>query len=153
MEQAIAQALIAMDPVPLSVVHGIVSDDWLAADQPHFDVCFPQLTFSVLDLADCRNEGREGHSSPRALGRVRARAAPPHERGGITRRAVFEVARRRTIGSRKRRAPLEPSPRHGSAIRARSFRFTSHRAGWRVNRLNALCTANDPCARAHSPES
>lgn len=47
MEQALARALVAMDPVPLSVVHGIVSDDWLAADQPHFDVCFPQLTFSV----------------------------------------------------------------------------------------------------------
>ncbi|BBY10441.1 hypothetical protein MMARJ_11810 [Mycobacterium marseillense] len=47
MEQALARALVAMDPVPLSVVHGIVSDDWLTADQTHFDVRFPQLTFSV----------------------------------------------------------------------------------------------------------
>lgn len=40
-------ALVGLDPAPLSVVHGIVSDDWLTADPPHFDVCFPRVTFSV----------------------------------------------------------------------------------------------------------
>lgn len=47
MEQALTQALAALSPVPLPVVHGIANDDWLAADQPHFDVSFPRLTFSV----------------------------------------------------------------------------------------------------------
>lgn len=39
MEQALTHTLVALDPVPLLVVHVIVSDDWLAADPPHFDVC------------------------------------------------------------------------------------------------------------------
>lgn len=42
MEQALTHALAALNPVPLSVLHGIVSDDWLATDQPHFDVSFPR---------------------------------------------------------------------------------------------------------------
>lgn len=47
MEQALTQALVALEPMPPAVLHGIVSDDWLPADEPHFDAAYPQWTFSV----------------------------------------------------------------------------------------------------------
>ena len=47
MEHALTQALVALEPVPPAVLRGIVSDDWLPADQLHFDVAYPQRTFLV----------------------------------------------------------------------------------------------------------
>lgn len=41
-EHALIQALAALDPVPLSVVHWIVTGNWPAAMQnPPLDVSFP----------------------------------------------------------------------------------------------------------------
>lgn len=48
-EQALMRALIGLDLVPLSVVHGVFSDNWLSADQrqPRYDVSFQQWTVSA----------------------------------------------------------------------------------------------------------
>lgn len=42
------RALIGLDPLPLSVVHGVFTDTWLPTDQqPRCDVSFQQWTVSA----------------------------------------------------------------------------------------------------------
>jgi hypothetical protein len=46
-EQALMRALAALDPVPLSVVHWVVTGSWPAPAQPHFDVSFQEWVASA----------------------------------------------------------------------------------------------------------